>query len=231
MRSLAVAEQDLGQLLSLQDDPACLVHLQAHYDLMDRIGDAVGAARAASFIGNAYLHVSSLRDLDKAEQWFERDLDLTPERDVIGRAATLGSLGSVAYSRFLDARDQAGASSNVLLGHLRTALDWLQQSIAITPDDHCDYLGNSHMLVGNLYAELHDVPLALHHYQQAVQYREACSDVYGAGGVRHNIALLLRAADRPETHSITPAQPLLITMPSALAPRRKSVGPRTSSKN
>ena len=198
LRTLAGSEQLLGVLLRDQDDPACRDHYQAAYDLIERIGDTPGQARAALSLGNAYLSVTGLRDLDQAQHWHQRGLDLTPEHDRIGRAAAHGSLASVAYNRFLDART-ADAPTEELAGYLEQARAGHQQTLDLLPDDHHDYRAAAHGSIGNIHSEIGDVPQALGHYQQSLRHMEARGDTYGAGQTRFNIALLLanngRASD------------------------------------
>jgi len=142
--------------------------------------------------------VTGLRDLDQAQHWHQRGLDLTPEHDRIGRAAAHGSLASVAYDRFLDART-ADAPTEELAGYLEQARAGHQQTLDLLPDDHHDYRATAHGSIGNIHSEVGDVPQALGHYQQSLRHMEARGNTYGAGQTRFNIALLLanngRASD------------------------------------
>jgi hypothetical protein len=58
------------------EDPACLPHFQEALTLDQQIGDRQGEAEGAGSLGNAYLRVPGLRDLDQAEHWFQRSLSL-----------------------------------------------------------------------------------------------------------------------------------------------------------
>jgi tetratricopeptide (TPR) repeat protein len=197
LRALAVGEQDLGRLLWEQGDPACLGHYRAAYDLSERIGDAALQAIEASNLGNTYLFVPGLRDLDQAQHWLQRSLGLTPEHDPIGGARAHGSLANVAYDRFLDAR-AAGAPDDELITHLTTALSGHQQALDLLPADHHDFRATAHNQLGVIYDQVGDVPQAMHHYQQSIHHKEARGNTYGAGQTRYNIALLLADAGRPD---------------------------------
>ena len=70
--SLCVSLGDLGNILLVQEDPACLPHFQEALTLDQQIGDRQGEAEGAGSLGNAYLRVPGLRDLDQAEHWFQR---------------------------------------------------------------------------------------------------------------------------------------------------------------
>jgi len=196
LRGLAASEQDLGYILREQGDPACLDHYWAAHDLCERIGDTTAQAIQASHLGNTYLVVPGLRDLDQAQHWHQRSLDLKPDHNRIGRAAAHGSLANVDFERFLDARD-AGAPDTEQLTHLTAALTGYRQALDLLPADHHDYRATAHHQLGITYAEAGDVRQALHHYQQALHHMEARGNTYGAGQTRYAIALLFAGAGRP----------------------------------
>ena len=179
-----------------QDNPACRDQFQAAYNLLGRIGDRPAQAAAAFSLGNAYLGVPGLRDLDQAHHWHQRSLDLTPEQDRIGRAATRNSLGAVAYERFHEAR-AAGAPTAQLAAHLVQAYASHKHALILLPIDQHEIRAIAHNQLGNIYSEVGDVPQALGHYLQSVRHEEARGYTYGAGRARSNIALLLRANGRP----------------------------------
>ena len=196
LRDLRISEKDLGVLLLEQDNPACRVHFKIQYDLAEHIGDVTGQANAAATLGNAYLQVSGLRDLDRAQRWHQRGLDLKSEHDRIGRAVAHGALAAIAYQRFQDAR-AAGAPRAELAGHLELARAGYQQVRDLAPEDHHEYRAVACLQLGNVYAEVSDVPQSMSHYQQAIRHQEARGDLYGAGQTRFNIAVLLADHDRP----------------------------------
>ena len=84
----------------------------------------------------------------------------------------------------------------MLLAHLNTALDRLQQALALFPADDAEDLATVHNQLGAIYREAGDTRQALRHYQQSIAHKEARGDTYGAGRTRFNIALLLEDAGR-----------------------------------
>lgn len=192
---LAHSEQDLGRLLEERDDPACVGHYQAAYDLSEKVGSTSGQAAAASGLGAAYLVVSGLLNLDQAQYWYQRGLDLIPEHDRIGCAVSHASLANVAYMRFRDARPR-GAPEVELVAHLSAAHAGHQRALDLLPADHHEYRAASHNQLGAINTEIRNTPQALHHYQQSIQHMEAYGNTYGAGTARRNIALLLGRAGR-----------------------------------
>ena len=195
IRSLAVALEHLGHILSLQGDPGCLPYYEEALSLFQRISARAEEARLALSLGNAHLNIPGLLDLDQAERWYQHSLTHRAENDTLGRGKTLGSLGNLAYQRFNQAHD-AGEPQSVLLAHLNAALDRLQQALAMaSPDDH-ESLAIRHHQLGNIYYWVGDTRQALRHYQQSIAHEEARGNTYGAGQARFNIALLLAADGR-----------------------------------
>jgi tetratricopeptide (TPR) repeat protein len=195
IRNLAVSLNELGNILLLQQDPGCLAHFQESLKLAQRIGNRPAEAQRAGSLGNAYLMVPGLRNLDQAEHWFRHSLSLRPGNDRLGRATGLNQIGSVALHRFDDAR-AAGEAEPVLLEHLKAALDSYQQALDLTPVDDHETRGVTENQLGAIYAKAGDTRQALRHYQQAIKHDEARGDIYGAGQARYNIAVLLAGDGR-----------------------------------
>jgi tetratricopeptide (TPR) repeat protein len=195
IRNLAVCLGDLGNILRVQEDPGCLPHLQEALALHQRIDDRWAEAEAAGALGNAYVRVPGLRDLDQAEHWFRHSLRMRPDSDRGGRAMNLGSLGSVALNRFEDAR-AAREAEPVLLEHLNTALRNYQESLDLIPADDHEQRAIVENQLGNTYANAGDARQALRHYQQTIHHDEARGYIYGAGQTRLNVARLLAGDGR-----------------------------------
>jgi tetratricopeptide (TPR) repeat protein len=190
IRSLAVSLEQLGHVLRVQGDPACLQHLQEALGLYERIGGRSEEAKVAISLGNTYLRVAGLRDLDQAEHWFQRSLSLRPGSDQLGQAASLAQLGAVAVERFEDALS-VGDAEPMLLEHLNAALGYYEQALGLTPDgDHQRHAAIEHQL-GTIQRRAGDTGQALRHYQQSLQHNEARGEIYEAGLNRYNIALTL----------------------------------------
>ena len=190
IRNLGGALIDLGNILERQRDPGCLPPYQEALELTQKASDRVAEAQAAGSLGNAYLKVPEVRDLDQAEHWFRLSLELRPDSDRHGRAQCHGSLGAVALDRFDDAV-ASGQPQPVLLEHLNAALRSYQQTLGLTPADDHQTRGITEDHLGQIFTWAGDTGQALHHFQRSVQHSEARGDLYGAGETRHNIAVLL----------------------------------------
>lgn len=188
LRSLAASLHELGEIQREQGAAACVASYQESYELALRIGEQAGAASCAFNLGHAYKDIPALRDLAQAEQWYRRDLELTPESDSLGRGKTLGQLGLVAYERFEEAR-QAGAPEEMLLKHLNAALQAYQEALAMTPPDAIDSLAVKHNQLGNIYTSAGQAEPAVAHYREAIRFFEAAGDLYSAALTRENVAI------------------------------------------
>jgi tetratricopeptide (TPR) repeat protein len=190
IRDLEVALSELGNNLLQQRDPGCLRHFEEALSLAERIGDHREEAGDAASLGNVYLHVPGLRNLDRAEHWVRHSLTLRPDSDRFGRAGSLVQLGQIALERFDDAR-KAGEAKPVLLKHLSAALYSHQQALGLTPAEDHQQRATIESQLGETYSRAGDTGQALRHYQQAIQHEETRGNVFGAGRARYNIALLL----------------------------------------
>jgi tetratricopeptide (TPR) repeat protein len=195
IRNLGVALNELGIILGQQDDPRCLPLFQEALTLDQRIDDRPGEAQRALNLGNTYLLVPELRDLDQAGQWLQRSLSLRPDSDQIGRASCHNQLGRVALERFGDAR-AARETEAVLLEHLNAALRHYQQAQDLFPTSDHENRAITENQLGVIYYMAGDTGQALRHYQQSIQHKEARGDIFGAATTRYNIALLLDGAGR-----------------------------------
>ena len=193
--NLASALGELGQILRDQDDPGCVQPFQEATDLFQRAGDRRAEATAALNLGHTYMNIPALRDLDQAEQWYRRYLELLEEHDTLGRAQGVGQLGNVAYERFNDAQ-AAGAPDEQLLRHLNAAAGAYHQALGLLPDNAVGDLAVTHHGLGAIYGEAGDTAAALGHYQKAIHYLELQDDRYSAGWTRHDAAITLAIAGR-----------------------------------
>jgi tetratricopeptide (TPR) repeat protein len=193
IRNLATALVGLGDIRREIGQPGCIDLYLESFDLFLRIEERPGAGWAAFNLGRAYEELPALRDLDQAERWYRKSLDLRPYGDRLSRAASLAQLGNVAYRRFLDG--MATEPKPGLMVHFHEALRCYHETLKITPSDAVGQLGSAHGQLGNIY-RLVDVDRALHHYREAIRLSEAGDELYVAAVNRFNVALLLEGHDR-----------------------------------
>ncbi len=187
LRTLRVGVLQLGHLLRLQQQPACIEAYREAAELARHAQDHQGEAIASFNLGRAYIEIATVRDLDAAERYSTFGLDILDGADYLGRARALGQLGGVHYERFKEARS-AGRPAPELLAHLNAALRAYQQSLDLFPAAAVSELGGVHNQLGSLYGEVGEFDAAVRHFQQAVRYEEGQGDRYGAGLSRRNVA-------------------------------------------
>jgi tetratricopeptide (TPR) repeat protein len=197
IRSLAASTHELAQILREQGRADSVDHYRAAIDLARQAGDATVESTASYNLGLAYLSIPELRDLDQAQHWYQRSLELLDPNDRLRRAHAVGQLGGIGLQRFYDAR-RAAAAAEQLLEHLNTAARHYHGALALLPPDAVADLAVTHNQLGNAYSHAGDITTALDHYQRAIRGFEASGDRYDAGRTRYNIALMLANQDRPE---------------------------------
>ena len=195
IRTLAVSLHNLGQIQREQGRAECVDAYRESLDLSERIGDRAGAASVAINLGHGYKDLPALRDLDQAEQWYRRSLELRDEHDLQGRGGCLGALGNVVVERFREAH-AADRPEDELLRHLKDAVRFYHQALDLLPEDDVDGLATAHNALGATYGVVGDLDRALPHYNVAIQYQEKQGNLYRAGQTRYNVALALVGAGR-----------------------------------
>jgi tetratricopeptide (TPR) repeat protein len=195
IRTLAASMHSLGQIQREQNSPTCAATYREALDLANTLDDAAMQAACAFNLGLVYDQIQDLRNLDEAEHWFRKSLDLQAPDDKLGRGRCVGSLGMVAYERFLDART-AKRPVEELARHLAEAARLYEQTLDMIPATAVTDLRTTHTMLGNVYDEAGDIDRALHNYRQSIQYADKAGDIFAAGQARFNVALTLFKTDR-----------------------------------
>jgi tetratricopeptide (TPR) repeat protein len=193
--NLAASLNELGEIQRELGQSECVAAYEESLRLPERIGDRAGVAICAFNLGTAYKDISALRDLDQAERWYQRSLELHEERDRLGRAQCLGQLGLVAYERFKEARATKKPGEE-LLQHINSALQYYQQALGMFPPNAVGDLAVTHNQLGIIYQNAGDLDRALPHYRESIRYEEIQGNLYGAAQARLGIALALARAGR-----------------------------------
>jgi tetratricopeptide (TPR) repeat protein len=192
---LGTSLQLLAYIQREQGSPTCAATFRQALDLANAIGDSVGQAIYAFNLGHVYLMIVDLRNLDEAERWYRKSLDLRAADDGLGRGNCVSQLGLVAFQRFKDARTTKRPVEE-LARHLAEAARLYEQALDMTPATAVTERGVAHSQLGNIHSDAGNIDRSLHHYQQGVRHCEQAGDIFGAGQTRHNVALALRNAGR-----------------------------------
>jgi tetratricopeptide (TPR) repeat protein len=195
IRTLATSLHELGQIRRKQGRAECVQAYEEALELSERIGERTGAATCAFNLGHVYIDLPALRDLDQAERWYRRSLELHDEGDGLGRGRCVGELGGVAYERFREAR-VAGRPKEELLQHLNQAVEFYHEALDLLPADAINDLAVTHNQLGEIYRNAGDFGRAVQHYREAVQRFEEAGDPFKAAQTRFNVAIALLNAGR-----------------------------------
>ncbi|HJQ68509.1 MAG TPA: CHAT domain-containing protein [Blastocatellia bacterium] len=189
LRTLGVAVFKLGHILQGQGDAACLKPYEESLEIDRRIGDKAAQAVGEFNLGNAYMQLPAIFDLEAAEAAYQRSLDLRAPNDALGRARCINQIGRVHHERFLEARRRK-EPTETLLRHAQAAEERYLDALRLCPKDALTDLAPKHNSLGNLYSEFGQLDKAREHYEQDAYYEEKSGNHFGAGQTRYNMALM-----------------------------------------
>jgi tetratricopeptide (TPR) repeat protein len=195
VRTLAASVHGLADIQRSKGDAACATAYLEAFELARSIRDTAGQAVCAFNLGHAHREIGELRDLDEAERWFRKSLDLRAANDAPGRGKSLGQLGHIAFDRFLEAHE-AKRPIEERARHLADAARLHGQALEMFPETDIASRATAHNELGIIYRHAGDIERALRHYQEAIRYRERADDFLSAGEARFNVALAMRSAGR-----------------------------------
>src|SRR3712207_1520267 len=101
---LAGSLVQLGNTLRERGRPDCVPLYEEAAQLDQHIGDQPAEAMAAMNLGHAYKDIRALRDLERAETWYRRSLELRDQRDALGRSQSIDQVGLVMLERFMEGK-------------------------------------------------------------------------------------------------------------------------------
>jgi len=195
IRTLAVSLHELGEIQRECRSRDCVAAYEESLVLSEQIGERAGAGTAAFNLGRAHHeNIPAIRDLQQAERWYRRSLELFGERDP-RRAQCLGQLGYVALQRFQDARS-ADRPEAELLNHLNAAAGFYHQDLDLLAPTAVNDLAVAHNALGAIYRNAGDIDRALTHFREAIRHFEGAGDLYHAAAARCNAVLALAQSGR-----------------------------------
>ncbi len=195
IRSLAVCVENLGYIQRELESSECVDTYQEAFQLSLKIEDNPEAVICAINLGHAYKDIPAIRNLEKAEQWYKKSLELRDERDRLGWGIGFITLGNVIYERFKESKF-AKKPVKELLEYINNALKYYHTALKMIPAYAVNDLAATHNQLGNIYYETGATEQAVSHYNQAIRYREMQGNYYGAGRTRFNIAVTLKQFGR-----------------------------------
>ncbi len=195
IRSLGASLQQFGVIQARCEKPECVASYEEAIALYTCLDDRGKVGLVANSLGLAYRNIPAIRDLDRAESWFRRSLELTNKHDQLGQQRALDALGALALARFREARD-AGKPNEFLQRHLKSAREFYVEALNLLPESAVNSLADNHNQLGIIYRYEGNIDRALMHYQKSIYYEELQGNGYGAATTRLNIALALVRSER-----------------------------------
>jgi nucleoside phosphorylase len=189
LRTVAADTHELAGIERELGEPDCVKSYQETFEIMQRIGD-VSAAVAAFNLGHAYSTLPALRNLDEAERWYRRSLELRAEGDRKGKGICMGQIGFVAFLRFQDAKSANNPEAE-LQSHLEDSMTCYQQALNLFPPDDIDDLATTHDALGLVYNLAGIFEKTKEHAQIAINYAEKGENNFLAGRLRYKFAINL----------------------------------------
>lgn len=195
IQMLAASLGLLGYIRREIGSESCLQAYEESFQLSRQIGNRAGAAICAFNLGHAFKNLPTLRDLDQAEYWYRKSIELRPERDRLGRGQGVGQLGLVFYNRFSDALS-AGRSEEEVLRHFHQAVRLYHEALDLLPADAIEDVATIYNLLGNIYGTIGELDPTVQYYREAIRFEEQAGSLYRAAQTRRNMALALYRAGR-----------------------------------
>jgi tetratricopeptide (TPR) repeat protein len=189
IRTLAASLHEWGQIRRELGQVECIAAYKESLELVERIGDRAGAATCALNLGNAFKNLPEVGDLDQAEYWYQKSLELTDERDRMGRYRCRAQLGAIARERFLVAQ-AAGQPASIFFGYLYRAIKRYREASDLLPSDAVDELAIVYNQLGLLYRLAKDSSRALSNFRQSIHLWEQSGDIFRAAQTRFNMAIV-----------------------------------------
>ena len=193
VRALATSLGEAANIRREQVLASCVDGYKEALYLLERSGDGPAAAICAFNLGQTYGNLTAILDLDIAEGWYRRSLELQQAEDNMARAGCFLQLGSVAYQRFVSARASRRLSEEIF-GYLSLAGRYYHQALELCPSEAVQELAATYNQLGTVYAEAGQLSQAVTYFQESVRYKEVMRDRFAAGGTRHNVGTILAAA-------------------------------------
>lgn len=195
IKKLGTSLNGLGQIRLESGDVDCVPAYEEALECAVRIGNQADAAIYCFNLGQAFLRLPGLCDLDQAEDWHQKSLRLRVESDTLGISSTLAELGAIALKRFQQAV-AADQPEEKWLPHLDEAARLYQDALDRLPPDAASELAVLHNQLATIYQGMLDIESSLDHSRQAIREHESNGNLLGASQSRYNAAMTFLIADR-----------------------------------
>lgn len=192
IRNYIVSIYYLARIQRETGDLGCIQSYKEAIEISEGCGFVPEAAGISMSLSNAYMDLTQIRDLDQAEYWCRRGLELYEESDGLCRGKCLYSLGDVAVERFIESLKTGRLEGK----HLKAARELYNQSMSVLPLNASNELSAVHNALGNVcrYTGLFDE--AHGQFLEAIRYKDEIGNIYEMAQALRNAAFNLQDAGR-----------------------------------
>ena len=193
IRNLAICIYEMGQIKREMRNSDCVQDYVEAIKWADKINDTEIIAKCYLNLGNSYIYLEDIQNLELSEDYFRKSLDLKDMRDIVGKGICYCNLGYVANKRYQLGKD-SGKTEKDIKADFDAALENYNKALEYLPDYAYDRKGDvyDHMVI--LYSYDKDYKNAQEYYQRAVECYEKAHNVFKAGNTRLHMALALEQA-------------------------------------
>ncbi|MFI9757624.1 CHAT domain-containing protein [Streptomyces sp. NPDC051963] len=164
-RGLAVSYVDLGNILKGLESPECFDTYLSALRLFEELGDTHSIASTNQLLGAAAMHVPGLVDLDAAEEYTCRSLQVRVDAGYRGSPLVYGQLGNIYHRRAID-RMQAHQNADDLL---QKALGYHERALSSLPDCDSRNRGPAYNNLGSLLLTMGNLEEGRRHLVRAIE--------------------------------------------------------------
>lgn len=194
-RSLASVLFELGEVLRVLDNPACVGAFRESYEIFlanDSNGRAATAVRAA---GDAYLNLQPIRNLEYAERCYARAAELLPDSDFHRKAKLTVTQAVAAWRRAQEEGISIWAGEKTLARYHRIE-KLFKEALRLYPESSISGRAQTHNDLGMFYREGGHISDALTHLSEALKLFVSLKDMRSVALVQDNLALLEKSNGR-----------------------------------
>ena len=186
--SMTGSLHELGLLQRELGHPECIQSLKQSMTISNWIGDSYHEKHSTFAVGVAYFSVDEVRDLRRAERWFNRYSDLLEVHETWERSILFNEFGNLARERAYQALREGGSQEDART-HLQEAVEAYHQALELTPSHANGSLVFKHNSLSTAYRELRNIDASLKHSREAIKFAELAGDLFEAGHARFNAAI------------------------------------------
>jgi tetratricopeptide (TPR) repeat protein len=190
-RARTSALNNQGIALIELDDPRCVPVLEEAFKVAQLNDDLLGQVASSFNLSKAFIEISVIADLDKAELWAQHALDLCPKDDLWRLGKCHNRLGQIAFFRTEEELEESEG-----VEQLNNSYHHLTLALKLLPEHCIDDRAETLDLLATLLTQTGYIDEALGHYRESLRLRESSGNRMSAATTRMFMAEALARAGR-----------------------------------